>query len=62
MSNTVEKSAVDEMIRKTGREPAPDHDAWVREQIKKRLAKKQAGTAIYHDLDDVAAEFGFDAR
>lgn len=43
-------------------ECSPEHDAWIKEQIKATLAKKQAGDMAYHSLDDVMQKFGFNAR
>ena len=51
-----------ELTLETGQQPADGHDAWVREQIESRLGKKKAGSMNYSSLDEVAAEFGFDAR
>lgn len=62
MTDLKDKLTVEEMTCDTGQPPVDGHDAWVRGQIKTRLAKKDAGTATYHSLDEVAAEFGFDAR
>lgn len=53
---------LDEMTRENGDPPVSGHDEWVRLQIEKRLAKKAAGKAVYHDFSEVAAEFGLNAR
>lgn len=43
-------------------ECSPEHDAWMKAQIEKTLAKKKAGDMTFHNLDDVMREFGFNAR
>ena len=43
-------------------ERSPEHDAWMKEQVKKTLAKKEAGTMTYRSLDEVMRKFRFDAR
>lgn len=40
----------------------PEHDAWVKAEIERRMAKKAKGDMAYRSLDDVMADFGFDAR
>lgn len=40
----------------------PDHDAWIAQEIEARMAEKRAGHLTYRSLDDVMADFGFDAR
>ena len=56
------KLTSEELTRDTGQQPVEGHDAWVHEQIQFRLGKKKAGSMNYSSLDEVAAEFGFDAR
>ncbi|MBU4527878.1 MAG: hypothetical protein KUA43_12730 [Hoeflea sp.] len=56
------KLTSDELTRDTGQQPVEGHDAWVRQQLQSRLDKKAAGDMNYSSLDEVAAEFGFDAR
>lgn len=43
-------------------ECSPEHDAWMKAEIKKTLAKKETGTMTYRSLDAVMRDFGFDAR
>lgn len=43
-------------------EESPAHDAWMKAEIRKTLAKKQAGKMTYRSLDEVMRKFGFDAR
>ncbi len=43
-------------------EITPEHRAWMDDQIRKTLAKKQAGTVTYRSLDAVMRKFGFNAR
>ncbi len=43
-------------------ECSPEHDAWMKAQIQKTLAKKQAGKMSFRSLDEVMRKFGFDAR
>lgn len=62
MSSVKEQPSIEEMTAAEGQAPAAGHDAWVRETVEWRLAKKKAGEAAYRSLDDVAAEFGVDAR
>lgn len=62
MTDLEDDLILEELTTDTGQPPVSGHDAWVRERIQKRLEKKQAGTATYRTLDEVAAEFGFDAR
>lgn len=41
---------------------SPQHDAWMKTEIRKTLEKKQAGTMTYQSLEEVMRKFGFDAR
>ena len=43
-------------------ECSPEHDAWMKAQTQKTLAKKQAGKMSFRSLDEVMRKFGFDAR
>ncbi|MBC7282476.1 hypothetical protein [Hoeflea sp.] len=52
----------EDLTRGTGQPPGDGHDAWIRRQVETRLMKKHAGDVTYSSLDEVAAEFGFDAR
>ena len=38
------------------------HDAWLRREIEKTLAKKQRDARNYGSLDDVMRKLGFNAR
>ena len=62
MAELKDKLSADELTRDTGGSTVDGHDAWVRERIASRLEKKKSGDMAYSSLDDVAAEFGFDAR
>ena len=64
MSGTIELSDLEEYLRplRNGERPSAAHDAWVRSQIQETLAKKARGERGYTSLDDVMAEFKFDAR
>ena len=42
--------------------PDAKHDAWVKAEIERRLAKKARGETTYRSLDAVMVDFGFDAR
>lgn len=43
-------------------EASPEHEAWIRAEIEKTLAKKANGQVTYHNLDEVMRKFGFYAR
>ena len=62
MSRIDTKLSADDMITDNGQQPEDGHDAWVRRQIQKTLDKKARGEMIYHSLDEVADELGFNAR
>ena len=62
MSNVEEQPSIEEMTAAEGHAPDAGHDAWVREIVERRLAKKNAGKATYRSVEDVAVEFGVDAR
>jgi len=62
MSDATEEISIDELTGNTGAPPEPGHDAWFRKQVQETLARDKAGKLKYRDLDEVAAEFGFDAR
>lgn len=53
---------LDEMTTDTGAPPVPGHDEWFRRQVRRALDDRKAGKADYRDFDEVAAEFGFNAR
>lgn len=56
------RPTLEEMTTDTGAPPAPGHDEWFRRQVRRALDDKKAGKADYRDFDEVAAEFGFNAR
>lgn len=62
MSDLKDKLSLEEMTRNNGQPAVDGHDAWVRKRIQERLLKKKSGNMNYISLDDVASEFGFDAR
>ncbi|MBO6551310.1 MAG: hypothetical protein JJ926_10545 [Roseitalea sp.] len=45
-----------------GGDVSDEHDAWLRAEIDKTLAKKKSGKLGYRTLDDVMQSFGFNAR
>ncbi|MFZ5617176.1 MAG: hypothetical protein ACOZAA_07645 [Pseudomonadota bacterium] len=53
---------LEEMTTDSGAPPVPGHDEWFRRQVQKALDDKKSGKATYFDFDEVAAEFGFNAR
>ncbi|MCO6185010.1 hypothetical protein [Rhizobium sp. L1K21] len=62
MSDVKDQLSIEDLTTVTGEVPVEGHDAWVREIIEKRLDQKRSGHIVYHDLDKIAEEFGFDAR
>lgn len=62
MSDLKDPLSFDDLTVITGEVPVDGHDAWVRKVVEKRLARKNSGEDDYRSLDDVAAEFGFNAR
>lgn len=40
----------------------PEHDAWMTAQIEATVEEYKAGVLTFRTLDDVMADFGFDAR
>lgn len=61
MSDMIDEIAVEELIADTGKPPEPGHDAWFRQKVKKTLQDAKAGRLTYRTLDEVAADYGFDA-
>lgn len=61
MSNTVDEIGIDELTTDTGKPPEPGHDAWFREKVRQTLSEAKAGKLTYRTLDEVAADYGFDA-
>lgn len=53
---------LEEMTTDTGAPPVPGHDEWFRRQVRLALDDDKSGKADYKDFDEVAAEFGFNAR
>ena len=62
MSDLKDPLSFDDLTVIAGEVPVDGHDAWVRQVVEKRLARKNSGEDDYRSLDDVAAEFGFNAR
>lgn len=53
---------LEEMTTDTDAPPVPGHDEWFRRQVRLALDDDKSGNADYKDFDEVAAEFGFNAR
>ncbi|MEM7173277.1 MAG: hypothetical protein AAF530_24150 [Pseudomonadota bacterium] len=62
MSEISEKVVLDELTGNTGEVPTPGHDEWFRGKVRDTLDKKANGKMSYRSLDEVAANFGFNAR
>ncbi len=62
MSETKQRPNIDEITGNTDETPEPGHDAWFRKQVQETLEKKKKGELTYRDLDEVAKDFGFNAR
>lgn len=62
MSKTLPPPAPDFLSPNADREPEPGHDRWFRDEVEATLAREKAGRLKYRSLDDVAEDFGFNAR
>lgn len=59
----IDTKSVDEWLEPLqGDDVTAEHDAWLRAEIDKTLAKKKSGKLGYRTLDDVMQSFGFNAR
>lgn len=56
------KEAREFMDPRNARGVAPTHDAWLTQEIERRLAKRAEGNSTYRSLDDVMSDYGFHAR
>lgn len=61
-SETIDKSTQDFLAPLIEGEASDNHEAWMKSEIKKTLAKKEAGDMSYHSLDDVKNTLGLNAR
>ena len=62
MSEIDQSTDLDELTGNTGEAPTPGHDAWFRGKVRESLDKKAAGKMSYRSLDEVAADYGLNAR
>jgi hypothetical protein len=62
IETTITDEKARDFIRHDGQEITPEHDAWITKQIEATMAEKKAGKLTYRSLDDVMADFGFNAR
>lgn len=60
--DTIKDETLDALLSSGDGQPiTPEHREWMNAEIRKTLAKMDAGETTYHNLDDVMREFGFDA-
>lgn len=60
--DTIKDKTLDQLLSPDDGQPiTPEHRAWMNDQIKQTLAKKERGEMNYTPLDEVRREFGLDA-
>ncbi len=60
--DTIEDKNLDQFLSSgDGKPVTPEHRAWMNEQIRQTLAKKEGGNMGYTPLDEVRREFQLDA-
>ena len=61
MTKTVDEIDIDDLTRDMAKPPVAGHDAWFRKKVSTALEEAKAGKLTYRTLDEVAADYGFDA-